>query len=79
MKIGYFLSSEEYTPAELLAQARGAEQAGFEALWISDHYHPEMIDRYAKAGFDEVYVANTGPHWQGLFDLYQRDVLPQLR
>lgn len=30
MKIGYFLSSEDYTPAELLAQARGAEEAGFE-------------------------------------------------
>ncbi len=40
MKIGYFLSSEEYGPAELLSQARRAEQAGFSALWISDHYHP---------------------------------------
>jgi len=38
--IGYFLSSEEYTPAELLDQARRAEEAGFEALWISDHFHP---------------------------------------
>lgn len=38
--------------------------------------HLEMIDRYAKAGFDEVYVGNAGPHWQGLFDLYQREVLP---
>jgi G6PDH family F420-dependent oxidoreductase len=37
---GYFLSSEEYTPAQLLDQARRAEEAGFEALWISDHYHP---------------------------------------
>ena len=40
MRIGYFLSTEEFTPAELLAQARAAERAGFEALWISDHYHP---------------------------------------
>jgi G6PDH family F420-dependent oxidoreductase len=40
MKIGYFLSCEEYGPAELLAQARRAEQAGFASLWISDHYHP---------------------------------------
>ncbi|MEV6782343.1 TIGR03557 family F420-dependent LLM class oxidoreductase [Streptomyces sp. NPDC051098] len=37
---GYFLSSEDFTPAELLAQARAAEQAGFEALAISDHFHP---------------------------------------
>jgi G6PDH family F420-dependent oxidoreductase len=37
---GYFLSCEEFTPAELLDQARLAEEAGFQALWISDHYHP---------------------------------------
>ena len=40
MKIGYFLSSEEWGPGEQLEQARMAEAAGFEALWISDHYHP---------------------------------------
>ena len=50
MKIGYFLSSEEYTPAELLDQARGAEEAGFEALWISDHYHP-WIDAQGQSPF----------------------------
>ncbi len=40
MKIGYFLSSEEYSPTELVEQARLAEDAGFESLWISDHFHP---------------------------------------
>jgi G6PDH family F420-dependent oxidoreductase len=40
MKIGYFLSSEEFGPRELVAQARQAEEAGFHALWISDHFHP---------------------------------------
>ncbi|HEX4728209.1 MAG TPA: LLM class flavin-dependent oxidoreductase, partial [Jatrophihabitans sp.] len=39
-RIGYFLSCEEYGPAELVEQAIAAEQAGFDALWISDHYHP---------------------------------------
>jgi len=39
-KIGYFLACEEWGPRELLEQARMAEEAGFEALWISDHYHP---------------------------------------
>ena len=37
--IGYFLSCEQFTPKELLDQARRAEQAGFERLWISDHFH----------------------------------------
>ncbi len=40
MRIGYFLSTEEFTPSQLLEQARLAEEAGFDALWISDHYHP---------------------------------------
>lgn len=38
--IGYFLASEEFGPTELVRQARMAEQAGFERLWISDHFHP---------------------------------------
>ena len=37
MRFGYFLSTEEYTPQELVEQARLAEEAGFDALWISDH------------------------------------------
>ncbi len=40
MKIGYFLSSEEFDPRELVRQARMAEDAGFHGLWISDHFHP---------------------------------------
>jgi G6PDH family F420-dependent oxidoreductase len=40
MKIGYFLSCEEWGPHDLVSQAVKALQAGFEGLWISDHYHP---------------------------------------
>jgi G6PDH family F420-dependent oxidoreductase len=40
MRIGYFLSSEEFDPRELVRQARMAEDAGFSGLWISDHFHP---------------------------------------
>ncbi len=40
MTMGYFLSCEEYTAAQLVEQARAAEDAGFQALWISDHFHP---------------------------------------
>jgi G6PDH family F420-dependent oxidoreductase len=40
VSIGYFLSSEEFGPRELVRQATLAERAGFTRLWISDHYHP---------------------------------------
>lgn len=49
-RFGYFLSCEEHTPAELVRQARLAEQAGFDALWISDHYHP-WVDEQGQSGF----------------------------
>ncbi|MFI5982455.1 TIGR03557 family F420-dependent LLM class oxidoreductase [Streptomyces sp. NPDC051555] len=37
---GYFLACEEFTPAQLLEQARRASDAGFTRLAISDHFHP---------------------------------------
>jgi G6PDH family F420-dependent oxidoreductase len=40
MKIGYFLSSEEWGPTELVELACKAKSAGFDGLWISDHFHP---------------------------------------
>jgi G6PDH family F420-dependent oxidoreductase len=40
MRLGYFLSSEEHPPGELVRQASMAADAGFDALWISDHFHP---------------------------------------
>jgi G6PDH family F420-dependent oxidoreductase len=40
VSFGYFLSCEEFGPKELVRQARLAEEAGFERLWISDHFHP---------------------------------------
>ena len=50
MKIGCFLSSEEWGPKDLIAQAVQAQQAGFEGLWISDHYHP-WNDAQGHSGF----------------------------
>lgn len=40
VRFGYFLSSEESDPRSLVQQARWAEEAGFDCLWISDHFHP---------------------------------------
>jgi G6PDH family F420-dependent oxidoreductase len=37
---GYTLSSEEHPPGALVANARRAEEVGFDFVSISDHYHP---------------------------------------
>jgi G6PDH family F420-dependent oxidoreductase len=50
VRFGYFLSSEEQRPEALVRQAKMAEQAGFEGLWISDHYHP-WLDEQGQSGF----------------------------
>lgn len=49
-RYGYFLSSEEHDPRELVRMATMAEEAGFEALWISDHFHP-WLDEQGESGF----------------------------
>jgi G6PDH family F420-dependent oxidoreductase len=40
MKFGYKLSAEGFGPQELIRQAVRAEQAGFDFVEISDHFHP---------------------------------------
>lgn len=40
MKLGYALSSEEHTPADLVRYAQRAEEVGFDFALISDHFHP---------------------------------------
>src|ERR1700691_796738 len=49
-RYGYFLASEEHEPAELVRQAKLAEEAGFEALGISAHFHP-WLDEQGQSGF----------------------------
>src|SRR3954447_18915406 len=50
MEIGYWLSSEEQPPRELVENAKRAEAAGFEHLLISDHIHP-WIDTQGHSPF----------------------------
>src|SRR3954463_12187414 len=40
MQFGYKLSAEAFGPQELIRQAIRAEQAGFDFVEISDHFHP---------------------------------------
>jgi G6PDH family F420-dependent oxidoreductase len=39
-RVGYFLSAEELAPATLVSTAKAAEAAGFDRIWVSDHFHP---------------------------------------
>lgn len=50
VSVGYFLSCEEFGPKELVRQARMAADAGFERLWISDHFHP-WLDAQGQSPF----------------------------
>jgi G6PDH family F420-dependent oxidoreductase len=45
MQLGYFLSSEEHMPNDLVRTARAAEEAGFTFAMISDHFHPWLDDQ----------------------------------
>ena len=45
MELGYFLSSEEHAPTDLVRNAKAAEDAGFTFAMISDHYHPWLDDQ----------------------------------
>src|SRR3954451_25500307 len=48
--LGYFLSSEDRDPRELVEAAVRSEQAGVRTAWISDHYHP-WTDAQGESGF----------------------------
>jgi len=43
--LGYFLSSEERGPKNLVEGAVLAERAGFDRIWISDHFHPWLTEQ----------------------------------
>src|ERR1700685_3055582 len=40
LKLGYKASAEQFGPSELLQFSRLAEQAGFDSVFISDHFQP---------------------------------------
>jgi coenzyme F420-dependent glucose-6-phosphate dehydrogenase len=49
-EIGYTLSAEEHGPSDLVRYACLAEEAGFDFLSISDHFHP-WIDKQGHSPF----------------------------
>ncbi len=68
-KIGYFLSSEEFGPRDLVAQAQRADLDA----------HVAQIQSFVDAGYDEVFVQQIGPDQEGFFKVYEQEVLPRLR
>ncbi|WP_432543336.1 TIGR03557 family F420-dependent LLM class oxidoreductase [Kineococcus sp. SYSU DK002] len=50
MRIGYKLATEAFDPKEIVRQAVAAEEAGYDFVEMSDHYHP-WLDVQGHSGF----------------------------
>src|SRR6185295_20220343 len=50
IELGYWLSSEEHSPNDLVYSAQRAEETGFRFALISDHFHP-WVDRQGHSPF----------------------------
>lgn len=50
MNIGFHASHEQFTPRHLLALVQKAEQAGFQSILSSDHFHP-WSEAQGESGF----------------------------
>jgi len=56
LSVGYILSQEQFPSADLLDLGVEAEAAGFDAVWVSDHFHPWQ-DNQGHAGHAWVTLA----------------------
>jgi coenzyme F420-dependent glucose-6-phosphate dehydrogenase len=56
VRIGYHASHEQFPPSRLLKCARLAEQAGFQSLFSSDHFHP-WSEAQGQSGFSFAYLS----------------------
>lgn len=56
MTIAYHCSHEQFSPSQLLQYAIHAEQAGFDAIHSSDHFHPWSV-RQGNSGFSFSWIA----------------------
>ena len=63
IRIGYKASAEQFGPRELLDFAIQAEQAGFDSVWVSDHFQPwRHTDGHAP--FSMAWIAALGERTQ---------------
>ena len=40
--------------------------------------HLDQVESYREAGYDELYVANMGPHYRDMIEFYGKEILPVL-
>jgi G6PDH family F420-dependent oxidoreductase len=50
MRVGFKLIAEAYSPVEIVEQAVRAEEAGFDFVEVSDHFHP-WVPEHEHSGF----------------------------
>jgi G6PDH family F420-dependent oxidoreductase len=50
MQVGYKLATEAFTPMQIVEQTVAAEEAGFDFVELSDHYHP-WLEEQGHSGF----------------------------
>jgi probable non-F420 flavinoid oxidoreductase len=56
MQIAYHASHEQFSPSELLRYVQLAQEAGFDAIHSSDHFHP-WSERQGESGFSFAWIA----------------------
>jgi G6PDH family F420-dependent oxidoreductase len=61
---------------DLAKIADGNDIAGEIICGPDPRKHIESIEKYAEAGFEQVYVHQVGPDQDGFFDFYRREVMP---
>ncbi len=59
VQFAYFCGQEQFQPEVLLEHAVQAEEAGFDALTVSDHFHP-WVDDASAAGFAWTWLGALG-------------------
>jgi coenzyme F420-dependent glucose-6-phosphate dehydrogenase len=66
LALGYFVELEKYPdPRVLIREARKAEDSGFDAIWVSDHFHP-WIHTDAGCSFTWVFLSALAEHTRNI-------------
>ena len=64
-RVGFVLAHEQFPAPELIELGAAAEQAGFDAIWASDHFHPWQ-DNQGHAGHAWITLAALGQRTHSL-------------